>query len=164
MTDSIDQIFAQVKSGELDKAAALERIKLLNGGSFIGEEPLKFHPEWVTHQGLDQDSEGDRIEKRILLVCQQTTVDWKSYAKEAGIEFVSLKSRRSKPEGRYEANAIGLLGFLKDILKSRSRKKVLVQLIASPDDYSAGLSAMLRTTHIENPRIVTQTILVDHKE
>ncbi|HXH38510.1 MAG TPA: SDR family NAD(P)-dependent oxidoreductase, partial [Thermoanaerobaculia bacterium] len=77
--------------------------------------------------------------------------------------FLSLQSSQETIARRYAAHALACFERIKEILRSKPQGRVLVQIVVPGHEEQAllaGLSGLLKTAALENPRVVGQLILV----
>jgi acyl transferase domain-containing protein/NADPH:quinone reductase-like Zn-dependent oxidoreductase/acyl carrier protein/SAM-dependent methyltransferase len=82
------------------------------------------------------------------------------------VRCIILKNDGDKMESLFQDYAEQLLGILKDVFASGLQKEVLLQLVLFKQDVTIepvdfGLSALLKTAHLENPRFIGQTISIE---
>ncbi len=76
---------------------------------------------------------------------------------------VSLQASQKDVAQRYSEYAVGCFEHIQAILQSKPRNEVLVQIVVADDRERAlfaGLSGLLKTAALENPKVVGQLILV----
>ena len=77
---------------------------------------------------------------------------------------VVLVSHALEIEERYSAYALQTFSEIKRIMKEKPLDNVLIQIIVPFNDesfMSAGLINMIKTAHLENPKVWGQIILID---
>ncbi|HEU4888666.1 MAG TPA: beta-ketoacyl synthase N-terminal-like domain-containing protein, partial [Thermoanaerobaculia bacterium] len=82
----------------------------------------------------------------------------------SGTEWLSLeRTQYDSIERRYSHHAVACFERIQGILQSKPHGKVLVQIVVADDDEQAlfaGLSGLLKTAALENPKLVGQVLLV----
>ncbi|MCP4297812.1 MAG: SDR family NAD(P)-dependent oxidoreductase, partial [Proteobacteria bacterium] len=81
----------------------------------------------------------------------------KNEKSEAGAEFIILQSEEKDSAGQFNSYAVGLFEKIQGILKGKPKGKVLFQVVSE----LSGLSGLLKTAHLENPKFIGQLIEID---
>ncbi len=87
--------------------------------------------------------------------------------KASELSFVHLESDEKTLENRFEDYSLELFENIQTILQEKSEDQVLLQVLVpdkGPEQVFSGLSGLLKTAHIENPRIVGQIIIIQEEE
>jgi acyl transferase domain-containing protein len=83
------------------------------------------------------------------------------------ITFVDLDSNLDVLERRFERFSLQLFEHIQDVFKGKMKEEVLLQVVVPNQGAEAifsGLSGLLKTAHIENPKMLGQVIAVEKDE
>ncbi|HEX6101023.1 MAG TPA: SDR family NAD(P)-dependent oxidoreductase [Thermoanaerobaculia bacterium] len=161
------QIYADLSDGKLSQQQALEMIRTVKlrraqAGTLPGSTLLA-SPVWET-AGVNASTRAVYDERHVI-VCELPFVD--EGALPAGFDRLAVQA---DGEGniavRYAAIAARCFEKVQSILRGKPRGNVLVQIVAANDGENAllgGLTGLLRTAALENPRLVGQLLLVPSK-
>ncbi len=105
-------------------------------------------------------------EKHIIAMCEPINSMWKAVRADIqDAQFIKLESRTQTMDGRFSQCALKLFETIRTTLNAKPQGRVLLQVLVSPGQDSSmdhglfsGLSALLKTAHMENPRIIGQFI------
>ncbi len=81
--------------------------------------------------------------------------------------FIELKSDQKRLEKRFEEVAFELFKHIKKIMKAKPQGQALLQILVPAEGIEHSFSAfsgLLKTAHLENPRIMGQVIAVDPED
>jgi polyketide synthase PksN len=86
-----------------------------------------------------------------------------------GVNCLVLQQTLGGPERRFTEFAVQLLSWIQEVLRRRPKHPVLVQLVigaSQRDEQSVlrALGALLKTAHIENPKLIGQVIELDETQ
>jgi polyketide synthase PksL len=119
-------------------------------------------PVWQA-QSLDSSSEPVDAERHVIL-CELPDIDAGELATLIpNSECVSLPMGSGRLAQRYTEHAIACFERIQSLMQSRAQRRVLVQIVAAGEGEQAilaGLSGLLRTAALENPRVAGQVLLV----
>ncbi|MBV9493034.1 MAG: SDR family NAD(P)-dependent oxidoreductase, partial [Acidobacteria bacterium] len=79
---------------------------------------------------------------------------------ERHVILCDLPSQETTIATRYSESAVSCFERIRTILQSKPEGNVLVQVVVADDGLLAGLTGMLRTANLENPRLIGQLIVV----
>ncbi|WP_024905975.1 SDR family NAD(P)-dependent oxidoreductase [Robbsia andropogonis] len=164
--NTLQQILQDLKSGQIDKAESLHRLKAELDGATVQSmaSVCLYTPEW---------REAPLESEPIAPVAGAWLILLDASLKAASVDVAQLPGYpRSQVlvqgEGdigqRYEALAAQVLEAVREPLREPVSTPLLVQLVVVtvPEDEALfGLAALLRTIEQENPRVRTQVISVD---
>ena len=80
-----------------------------------------------------------------------------------GARCISLHSEQKDLAQRYSLVAVALFEQIQAILRSNRQGKILLQVVVTDDEerlIGVGVSGLLRTAELENPRLSAQMILL----
>nr|DAC82021.1 TPA_exp: polyketide synthase [uncultured bacterium] len=127
-----------------------------------------YRPFWKA-AAVPEQVDAPRYSQHVVIVC-----DFEPFAAEStirsqikGVTFVRLQSGRNNSAMRFEHISVQVFERLKAILENGSDSLVLVQIVISSEGEGrlyCGLSGLLKTAHLENPKLVGQVVIVDSSE
>jgi polyketide synthase PksN len=128
---------------------------------------LMLHPVWK-EQAVDQEATTPDYIHHVAMFCEPDAVVRQILeGKIKGVRCLTLDSKQGSIEERFQDYAIQVLEEIQGILKEKATGKVLVQIITSLQDEHqlfAGLSGLLKTTQLENPKLFGQLIEIEPVE
>ena len=128
---------------------------------------LMCHPIWK-EEAIPKESHPPEYAEHLVMLCEVEALSPKSLEmKMIGIRFLKLQSNHLGIEKRFETYAIQAFEQIQMILQERSKREVLVQIVVcalEDQQLFSGLSGLLQTAHLENPKIFGQVIEVDSRE
>jgi acyl transferase domain-containing protein/enoyl-CoA hydratase/carnithine racemase/acyl carrier protein/cyclopropane fatty-acyl-phospholipid synthase-like methyltransferase len=157
MKQQLRQIYLDVSEGRLSRKEALERIRAVKQAG--GPHPLLLlaTPVWQASGAPASDGERqfDYAEHHVIL-CDLPLL--------AQSDWLSLHAEpQQNIAQRYSEHALACFERIRSILQAKPRGNVLVQIVVPGHEEQvllAGLSALLETAALENPRIAGQLIIV----
>ncbi len=143
----------RVLEGEiLEKAETMDTLTLKPVWREKAIDPKQNVPEYADHQiclyGLTQTIES--VENSF-----------------SGQTFIELKSDKKRLEERFEEVALDLFERIQKIVEDKPKGLVLLQVLVPVQGIEqtfSGLSGLLKTAHLENPKILFQVIAVGEEE
>jgi polyketide synthase PksN len=125
---------------------------------------LMLRPSW-REQRIDSEATAPGYDRHLVLLCGFQEVFRESI--ENQMNRVRCLNLQYGPEGiaeRFQACAVQAFEEIKSVLKEKPKGNVLVQIVVSTQDEKqlfAGLSGLLKTSQLENPKIMGQLIEMD---
>ena len=167
MKQKLRQIYCDLSNGKLSQKEAFEKIKAIKlpeQGERVGA--LLVTPVWQA-SGVEAPAEASKVEyaEHHVILCELSKVD----AKELGssvphIHCLSLQAEGQKNIAqRYSEYALACFERIRAILQGKPQGEALVQIVIGDHQEQAlfaGLSGLLKTAALENPRLIGQLILV----
>src|SRR5262245_49569834 len=167
MKQKLRQIYFDLSNGKLSQKEALEKIKAIKlheQGKRIGV--LLATPVWQA-SGVEAPADAGNLEytEHNVILCELSEID----AKELGASVphshcLSLQAERQKNIAqRYSEYALACFERIQSILRGKPAGKSLAQIVIGDHQEQAlfaGVSGLLKTAALENPRLVGQLILV----
>jgi polyketide synthase PksN len=106
--------------------------------------------------------------QQVVILCELNGVSPESIETQiSGVRCLSLQSKNKGGDKRFQAYAAQVFEEIQNLLYRKSTGKVLVQVVIStggePQLYG-GLSGLLKTAHLENPKLIGQLIEIDPLE
>jgi acyl transferase domain-containing protein/acyl-CoA synthetase (AMP-forming)/AMP-acid ligase II/acyl carrier protein len=126
---------------------------------------ILLQPEWI-EKSISTISTDVNYEKHLVIICEPDAVaieEIKSQSKE--IQLLVLETQGESIEKRYELYTIQIIEALQRLLSDRSVNRILVQLVILNEAEKllfAGLSGLLKTMKLENPRTVAQILQLEN--
>ena len=179
------EMWAYVREGGLDKEGSginkididvcddagkvVVRIKGAVSREITGEEPpvigtLRFQPEWEEREIEAGDREAD-ISRHIVMLCEPGRE--RKEERIEGSECYVLEGLGEGIEKRYERYGIEVFKILREVIISKPKGRVLIQLVVNNDEDGriiSGISGALKTGELENPKISGQVIGIEADE
>jgi NAD(P)-dependent dehydrogenase (short-subunit alcohol dehydrogenase family) len=138
---------------------------------------LMLQPSWK-EQTIVRESETPvpGYVQHLVILCEPVE-KWKLGSKEAGkrgkrwlahpVKMIDLLCQQEEIEQRFQNYALRVFEEIQNLLKDKPKGKVLVQVVVSTQDERqlfSGLSGLLKTARLENPKLIGQLIEVDPGE
>jgi polyketide synthase PksN len=143
---------------------------------------LMLHPYW-REQVVTQETAAPGYAQRLVILCEPGE-KWKPGSWEAGklgseeekrtrgvtahiIKMIRLQSQQGDIGERYQAYAARIFEEIQGIFKNKPEGKVLIQVVVpgqGEQQLFSGLSGMLKTASLENPKFIGQLIEVEPGE
>ena len=136
-------------------------------GASAAIETGMFKPCWK-EQIIREESPIPAYTKHLVMLCELDDIsqeDIGSEMKEA--KCLTLKSQQAEIDKRFLSYASQAFEEIQGILKEKPRDPVLIQIVVPTRDEGqlfSGLSGLLKTAQMENPKILGQVIEVDAGE
>ncbi len=131
----------------------------------IGKLLLK--PMWK-EQGVALENTVENYTQRVVILCEPNKVLQENIPSNLEeMRFLILRSEQKGIEERFKAYAVQVFEEIKSILNNKPKGKVLVQIVVSTQKEQqllSGLTGLLKTAQLENPRIIGQLIEVESGE
>ncbi|MFF4407200.1 SDR family NAD(P)-dependent oxidoreductase [Streptomyces sp. NPDC001404] len=118
-------------------------------------------PHWVGDEHRGSAREGGLAAVTVVAGLPRVA---DALASRGGARVVRLESDASGVDGQFSDYASQVFGVVRQILAERSHDDVCVQVVVGADGESSvwsGLSGVVRTAGLENPRVVGQVVLVE---
>lgn len=130
-------------------------------------ETLMLSPYWQ-EQNIDRKTTTTGYDRHLVLLCGAQAVFLESIKKQInGVRCIALQYGSEGIAERFQACAIHAFEEIQSILKEKPKDNVLIQIVISTQDEQqlfSGLSGLLRTVQLENPRIMGQLIEIGTEE
>ncbi|KTS80479.1 peptide synthetase, partial [Paenibacillus jamilae] len=129
---------------------------------------LMFEPVWK-EQDVPPEVEAPAYDRRIILLCEpDEALPERLEARVNGAaQVLAFSSGKSRMDERFQAYAVQAFESIQSILKDKPSGRVLVQLVvtaAGEGQLFSGLSGLLKTARLENPKLIGQLIEVEQGE
>jgi polyketide synthase PksM len=143
-------------------------------GSTETAGPLMLYPYWEEQTiPLEPEAPGTDFAQHIVILCEPEE-KWKLASEEAEkremgrpahpVKIIHLFCQQEEIEQRFQYYAIRVFEEIRNLLKNQPKGSVLVQLVVAGRDERqlfSGLSGMLKTARLENPKLLGQLIHVE---
>lgn len=124
-------------------------------------ETLMLSPYW-REQNFDRKTTATAYDRHLVLLYGFQEVFRESIEKQInGVRCLTLQCESDEIAEQFQACAVRAFEEIQNILKEKSRGNVLVQIVISTQNEQqlfAGLTGLLQTVQLENPRIMGQLI------
>jgi polyketide synthase PksN len=146
---------ARILTGELDP-----------GGSPASPGTLMLHPCWE-EQAVAREVKTPAYTQHMVLLCERGKISRRSIENQInGVGCLSLESGQNDIGERFRNYAVQAFEEIQNIL-DKPMGRVLVQIVVFPRDEQqlfSGLSGILKTARLENPKLIGQLIEVEAGE
>jgi polyketide synthase PksN len=147
---------ARILEGEIGSAGS---------ASTIGT--LMFQPCWK-EQAVGEEAAASGYTQHVVMLCEPNTITQESIRTNLnGVCCITLQSKAEDIGDRFQTYAIQAFEEIQSILKDKPKGRVLMQIIVSTQKEKqlfSGLSGLLKTAQLENPKIIGQLIEVEPGE
>ncbi|WP_264453579.1 SDR family NAD(P)-dependent oxidoreductase [Paenibacillus polymyxa] len=129
---------------------------------------LLFEPTWKK-QEIPLEAEVPAYDRRMVLLCEpdEALHERLEASLNGAVQVLAFQSGKSRVDERFQAYAIQAFESIQTILKDKPEGRVLVQIVvrnAGEGRLFSGLSGLLKTARLENPKFIGQLIEVDQGE
>ena len=130
-------------------------------------ETLIGHPVW-DKKAISNETSIPEYTQHLVIMCELNKVSREGI--EAQLDHtngVLLQSKELRLEERYQDISVQVFERIKGILERKDQDKTLVQILIPLEGEGrllSGLSGLLKTAHLENPKILGQVIEIDPDE
>ncbi|WP_226001895.1 non-ribosomal peptide synthetase, partial [Paenibacillus sp. BJ-4] len=151
---------------ELETEAA--RARTAEAPAVTASRTLMFEPAWK-EQDVSLEAEAPAYEQRIVLLCEpDEALHERLAAKVNGLaQVLAFQSGKNRVDERFQAYAAQAFESIQSILKDKPEGRVLVQIVVRNSGEGrlfSGLSGLLKTARLENPKFIGQLIEVEKGE
>ncbi|ELR72060.1 Long-chain-fatty-acid--CoA ligase [Fulvivirga imtechensis AK7] len=125
-------------------------------------------PVWQPQPVIpSREGNNTRLEQHHVILCEVPGIEIKQIGNLLpGRQCQQIEQKAGNIAERFEEAALQCFEKIQTILKSKLKRKVLVQLVFTNEPEQtvfAGLSGLLRTASMENPNFIGQVILIDRQ-
>ncbi|WP_220025472.1 SDR family NAD(P)-dependent oxidoreductase [Paenibacillus sp. S02] len=129
---------------------------------------LLFEPTWKK-KNVPLEAEVPAYDRRMVLLCEpdEALHERLEASLNGAAQVLAFQSGKSRVDERFQAYAIQAFESIQSILKDKPEGRVLVQIVvrnAGEGRLFSGLSGLLKTARLENPKFIGQLIEVDQGE
>jgi polyketide synthase PksN len=124
---------------------------------------LMLEPNWK-EQTVAQETTVPAYNQHLVMLCESGVSQENIEIQMNGVRCLTLQSEQESIEGRFHSYAIQAFEEIQDILNNKRVSKVLVQIIVpnkGEQQLFSGLSGLLKTAQLENPKLIGQLIEVE---
>ena len=159
-----------------DRGNISVKMKGLSSRIFDGEvkpaEPVRTlicHPMWKEEE-VPKEPNSPEFSQRLVMMCEIDPLGFKRNGLAENIPgsaWFQLQSEGKDLAKRFQDISIQVFETIRRILEKKPKGKVLIQIIIiskGDSNVFSGLSALLKTAHLENPKILGQVIEVNPSE
>ncbi|MCR8978417.1 SDR family NAD(P)-dependent oxidoreductase [Brevibacillus laterosporus] len=137
----------------------------INSGSDTGL--LLFEPSWK-HEAVNYKAKAPDYAQHLVILCESCEAFRASIENQMDhVRCISLQSTETALDKRYTAYVEQLFETLHSMLTNQLQGQILIQLIVSRQEDQhlfSGLSGMLKTARMENPKLHGQLIEIENAE
>jgi FkbH-like protein len=126
---------------------------------------LLFKPSWIEKPLSAAQNEENQVRTEVFFLESDTISDLKD-KESLDYKFHYLKSDKKTLSKRFEEYALSLFTKAKEILLSKPKENILLQVVVRANgnqEFLIGLSGLLKTISLENPKVSAQLIYLDQK-
>ncbi|MFS8211413.1 SDR family NAD(P)-dependent oxidoreductase [Paenibacillus sp. S29] len=129
---------------------------------------LLFEPTWKK-QDVPLEAEVTAYDRRMVLLCEpdEALHERLEASLNGAVQVLAFRSGKNRIDQRFQGYAIQAFESIQSILKDKPEGRVLVQIVvrnAGEGRLFSGLSGLLKTARLENPKFIGQLIEVDQGE
>jgi acyl transferase domain-containing protein/ubiquinone/menaquinone biosynthesis C-methylase UbiE len=153
-----------IKSFSGVQGAVFQKSPLVAEGK---EGTLLLHPGWKEQAAAHEAEAAVPDYAQHLVILCEPKERWKMGNEEDGFIIIELQSKQKNIEKRFQTYAARVFGEIQRIIKEKPEGKVLIQVVVSTQDEGqlfSGLSGLLKTAQLENPKLIGQLIEVEPGE
>jgi amino acid adenylation domain-containing protein len=142
--------------------------RFLEDGTDAAElETLMLEPSW-REQPVSDEHQAPDYARRLVILCEQENLSPENLT--AGLNQVSclaLQSSHSEVGERFQTYAVRVFEEIKAILRDKPKGRILVQIVVPAPNQQrlfsglSGLSGLLKTAQLENPKFIGQLIMAE---
>ncbi|MCX8131440.1 MAG: SDR family NAD(P)-dependent oxidoreductase [Clostridia bacterium] len=144
--------------------------RVLEGGAGSAETSagtLMMSPCWKV-QPISGEVHAPDYEKHIVMICKALAMAQDNIkAGMTGVHCILLEAESEDMDVQFQTYAARVFDEIKTILKSKPVGQILVQIVVSAEDKQqifSGLNGLLKTAHLENPKLIGQLIEINPDE
>ncbi|MCC5466705.1 SDR family NAD(P)-dependent oxidoreductase [Pelosinus sp. Bkl1] len=147
---------SRVLEGEVGTAASL-----------TNNEMMILEPYWQ-EQGLSEEAKSAEYIHHVVMLCELDEMSKESIKNQInGVRCLVLQSSQKGIEERFRSYVVQAFEEIQRILKDKPKGKVLIQIVVSDlegQQLFSGLSGLLKTAQLENPKLIGQLIEVEVRQ
>ncbi len=141
--------------------------ELGSAGSQSVPGTLMLRPCWQ-EQGLAGQAAGLEYDQHLVMLCEPGDIIRESIQTQiTGVRFLTVEAKEQDIAKRFQAYTTKAFEEIQTILKQKTKDKVLLQIVVFSQGEQrlfSGLSGLLKTAQLENPRLTGQLIEVEPGE
>ncbi len=122
---------------------------------------LMLQPSWQ-EKIVDSEATMPEYDRHLVMLCESHDISQEDIENQInGVRCLTLHAEQEGIESRFNNYAVQAFEQIKNILKDKHMGKVLVQIIVinqGEQQLFAGLSGLLKTAQLENPKLIGQLI------
>ncbi|HBV98892.1 MAG TPA: hypothetical protein DEF36_17880, partial [Desulfotomaculum sp.] len=123
---------------------------------------LMLQPTWK-EQAIGREAQASAWEHRLVILCEPGKASLERMEKQSGVRCIALQTEQTGIAERFQTYAGRVFEEIQGILKDKIKGHVLVQVAVDSRDEGqlfSGLSGILKTARLENPKLMGQLIEV----
>ncbi len=169
-----EQYWAPRSEDEITGGRAAERepkftvVRAAEAPDVTSSRTLLFEPTWKK-QDVPLEAEVPAYDRRMVLLCEpdEALHERLEASLNGAVQVLAFRSGKSRIDERFQAYAIQAFESIQSILKDKPEGRVLVQIVVRNSGEGrlfSGLSGLLKTARLENPKFIGQLIEVEQGE
>ncbi|MDY8047558.1 SDR family NAD(P)-dependent oxidoreductase [Paenibacillus polymyxa] len=169
-----EQYWAPRSEDEITGGRAAERepkftvARAVEAPAVTSSRTLLFEPTWK-NQDVPLEAEVPAYDRRMVLLCEpdEALHERLEASLNGAVQVLAFRSGKSRIDERFQAYAIQAFESIQSILKDKPEGRVLVQIVvrnSGEERLFSGLSGLLKTARLENPKFIGQLIEVEQGE
>ncbi|KAF6580343.1 SDR family NAD(P)-dependent oxidoreductase [Paenibacillus sp. EKM212P] len=169
-----EQYWAPRSEDEITGGRAAERepkltvARAAEAPAVTSSRTLLFEPTWK-NKDVPLEAEVTAYDRRMVLLCEpdEALHERLEASLNGAVQVLAFRSGKSRIDERFQAYAIQAFESIQSILKDKPEGRVLVQIVvrnAGEGRLFSGLSGLLKTARLENPKFIGQLIEVEQGE
>jgi len=140
----------------------------LEAGSILDSiGTVLFSPYWQAN-AVERETAAPDYARHLVMLCEPDNTLRKSVEmKMEGVDCISLQSEEEGIDKRFQTYTIQVFEEIKNILATKPKGKVMLQIVVTNQNEQqvfSGLSGLLKTARLENPKIIGQLIEIEAGE
>ncbi|MBP2630737.1 MAG: Beta-ketoacyl-acyl-carrier-protein synthase 6-deoxyerythronolide-B synthase, partial [Firmicutes bacterium] len=128
---------------------------------------LMLHPQW-READLQQECILPSYVQHLVIVCETDKISAESIKNQMqNVKCITLEAKEEDIAGRFSAYAIRVFEEIQTLIKGNPKGEALIQIVISPEKEGqlySGLSGLLKTAHLEHPKLIGQIIEIDKND
>jgi len=128
---------------------------------------LMLQPGWK-EQAVAREAAAHDYARHLVMLCEPADVTRESIETHMnGVRCLAMQSEQEGIEDRFQTYAAQAFEEIQSILKEKPKGKVLIQIVVAAQNEQqlfSGLSGLLKTARLENPKLIGQLIEVESGE
>ncbi|MDF2523778.1 MAG: Beta-ketoacyl-acyl-carrier-protein synthase 6-deoxyerythronolide-B synthase, partial [Clostridiales bacterium] len=128
---------------------------------------LMLHPQW-REEAVQQECILPSYVQHLVIVCEDDKISAESIKNQMqNVKCIALAAKKEDIAGRFSTYATRVFEEIQTIIKGNPKGEALIQIVISPEKEGqlySGLSGLLKTAHLEHPKLIGQIIEIDEND
>jgi polyketide synthase PksN len=142
--------------------------EISSAGSASTIGTLMFQPRWKEQAVIEEETTALGYIQHVVMLCEPNAMMQENIKSNlSGVCCLSLQSKEEDIGERFQNYAVQVFEKVQSILKDKPKGRVLIQIVVSTQQeqqFFYGLSGLLKTAQLENPKLIGQLIGVEPRE